>query len=415
MSTDGRSASDSTTASALESASFVRLVTKADGDGLAASGLVARALAARGTPFQVTVGRTVATRTERAQATTGGDGDLTLVVGSTDATNATRLDTDDRPATLAAVDHVRDLGETPDLVLALAGLVAAGVEPGAGESEWLIETARERGLVERRPGVAIPTADPVDGLAHSTRVSAPWSGDVDATHETLSDAIGADLEAETDRADDADASGTTLEHTDHRALGSVVALDAVSAEAATAAAAESIQRVLKPYATPDAPFETVGGYADVLEATAQTEPGTGAALAMGHDAREPALAVWREYGRRAHNALEAASTGRYDGLFVVGIDDGPVEAVAALSTAFRSPEPLVLAVGAGEAALATREGTLPPLEGVARDLESVLEGTGDATDQGVTYDVTASGRRGYLQYDPAVDETTIIETVREYQ
>ncbi len=102
---------------------------------------------------------------------------------------------------------------------------------------------------------------------------------------------------------------------------------------------------------------------------------------MGHDAREPALAVWREYGRRAHNALEAASTGRYDGLFVVGIDDGPVEAVAALSTAFRSPEPLVLAVGAGEAALATREGTLPPLEGVARDLESVLEGTGDATDQ----------------------------------
>ncbi len=74
MSTDGRSASDSTTASALESASFVRLVTKADGDGLAASGLVARALAARGTPFQVTVGRTVATRTERAQATTGATG-----------------------------------------------------------------------------------------------------------------------------------------------------------------------------------------------------------------------------------------------------------------------------------------------------------------------------------------------------
>ncbi|NGM71101.1 exonuclease [Natronolimnobius sp. AArcel1] len=401
MSTDGRSASDSTTASALESASFVRLVTRADGDGLAASGLIARALAVRGTPFQVTVGRTIATRTERVQAASGADGDLTIAIGSTDASEAVRLDADNRAATLAAVDHVRELGETPDLVLALAGLVAAGVEPGAGESEWLVETARERGLLERRPGVAVPTADPVDGLAHSTRVAAPWSGNAEATRETLSEAIGqSTLEA-------VDTDGG-LEADDHRAIGSIVALDAVSTEEATDVAAESVQRVLKPYATPEGPFETVGGYADVLQATARTEPGTGAALAMGHEARAPALDAWREYGNATHEALETASTGRYDGLVVIDTDDGPVEAVAEVATAYRSPEPLVLSLATGEAALSARGDAMVPLEGIARDLE-------DATGVSVAYDGRADGRRGYLQYDSSVDEATIIETVREYQ
>ena len=412
MSTDGRPAE--THAADLESAGFVRLVTRADGDALAASGLLAQALAARGTPFQVTVGRTVAERTERARAPAGGDDDdddddLTLVVGTADA-DATRLDADDRPATLAAVDSVRDLGETPDLVLALAGLVAAGVEPGAGESEWIVETAAERGLVERRPGVAVPTADPVDGIAHSTRLRAPWSGDIDAARDALADALPAAAE----RADDG-----TLEADDHRTIGSLVALDAVSADGAVDAAATSIQRALRPYATPDGPFETVGGYADVLEATARTEPGTGAALAMGHEAREPALSAWREYGRSAHAALEGASTGRYDGLFVVGVDDGPVEAVAAIAAAYRSPEPTVLCTGDGEAAIGTREdGALPALEGVARELEGEIGGDdGDEGDAhrgaGVEYDV--GRRRGYLRYDRNADESTIIAAVREFQ
>ena len=399
MSADGRPA-DATHA-ALESASFVRLVTRADGDALAASGLLARALAARGTPFQVTVGRTVAERTERASAPADDD-DLTLVVGTADA-DATRLDAADRPATLAAVDCVRELGETPDLALALAGLVAAGVEPGAGESEWLVETAEERGLVDRRPGVAVPTADPVDGIAHSTRLRAPWSGDVDAARDALADVIPLDL--------DRDDSGAALEADDHRTIGSLVALDAVSADEASDAAATSIQRALRPYATPEAPFETVGGYADVLEATARTEPGTGAALAMGHEAREPALSAWREYGRSAHAALEGASTGRYDGLFVVGVDDGPVEAVARIAAAYRSPEPTVLCTGAGEAAIVAREdGALPALEGVARDLEGEIDGDGDS---GVEYDV--GRRRGYLRYGRDADESTIIAAVREFQ
>ncbi|MFP8953557.1 exonuclease [Natrialbaceae archaeon A-arb3/5] len=406
MSTDGRSA-DAVHATAegdLESAGFVQLVTRADGDALAASGIIARALTACETPFQVSVGRTVAERTQRvrtlADESTGGD-DRTLVVGAVDA-EASRLDADERPAVLAAVDLVRGLDKAPapDPVLALAGLVAAGVEPGAGESEWLLDAAHERGLVERRPGVAVPTADPVDGVAHSTRLRAPWSGDADETREALSDVATFDTAEE-------------LSADDRRAVGSLAALDTVGSDESAAVAATAVQRVLSPYATPENAFETVGGYAEVLEATARLEPGTGAALAMGHDACEPALSAWREYGRRAHSALETASTSRYDGLVVIELDDEsdlPVEAIAELGVNYRSVEPTVLAVGTGEAALATRGSNSlgAAVERIARELASSVD---DAA--GVEYDV--GHRRGYLRYDPSMDDSTIITTVREEQ
>lgn len=389
MSADGRSADQTPRTPGLESAGFVRLVTRADGDALAASGIVARALADRGTPFQVTVRRTVSQRTTRVQAPDVGDDELTLAVGAVDA-DVTRLDTPDRPATLAALELARDLETTPDPVLALAGLVAAGVEPGAGESEWLLEAATERDLVERRPGVAIPTEAPVDGLAHSTRLRAPWSGDREATADALG-AVGVDPET------------TALEAETRRTIGSLVALDVVGAEAASERAADAVGGALNPYATPEGPFATVGGYADVLEATARIEPGTGAALAMGHDAHEPALAAWRRYGRRAHEGLSTASTGRYDGLFVVGIDDGPVDAVARLAAAYRSPEPTTLVVGPDEAALVTHEElSASTVERIARDLES----EGD-----VEYDV--GPRRGYLRFESGLGESTIIACVRE--
>ncbi|MFA9426658.1 exonuclease [Natronorubrum sp. A-ect3] len=405
MATEGRSVESASApvSRTLESAGFVHIVARADGDALAASGLLTRALAEHGTPFQVSVDRTVAARTARVRDRTPTADDVTIAIGAID-TDVTRLETADRPATLAALDCVRELGTDPEPVLALAGLVAADIEPGAGESEWVLETAQERGLVSRRPGVAVPTADPVDGLAHTTRLHASWSGTPDATRDALS-RLGIDLDAP-----------ETLTADDHRAIGSSVALDVVGAEAATAATAETVQRALRPYATPDHTFETVGGYADVLEATARTDPGTGAALALGHEVHEPALAAWREYGRRAHTALETASTSRYNGLFVVEIDDGPVEAVAQIAAACRSPEPTVLAIGEGrqqsadadsnEAAIVTR-GDDPlgaTVEGVAREL-------GDEGDSRAEYDI--GHRRGYLRYDSARDNATIIEAVRE--
>ncbi|THE66560.1 exonuclease [Salinadaptatus halalkaliphilus] len=414
MSTESRPAAATAGHPDVESAGFVRILSRADGDALAASGIVARALAERETPFQVTVGRTVGERTRRGALADDDPDDMVLAIGAIDG-DATRLDDPDRPATLEAVDLAQALGATPDPVLALAGLVAAGLEPSAGESEWLLESARERDLLERRPGVTVPTADPIDGLAHSTRLRAPWSGDREATAEAL---------------ESIDTDAAALAEDDHRAIGSLVALDAVGADDASTHAADAIQRVLKPDATPASPFETIGGYADVLEATARIEPGTGATLAMGHAAREPALEAWRTYGTRTHDALETASTRRYDGLYVLDIDDGPVEGVADVALAYRSPEPTVLVVAdaaaedasgdatdagadthtAGETAIATRDPlSATALEQIARALEGELETLTDRS--GVDYDVGRT--RGYLRYDGQLERSTLVDIVRE--
>ncbi|GAB7017964.1 exonuclease [Halostagnicola sp. A-GB9-2] len=407
MSTEGRSTEATLATADLESASFVRLVTRPDGDALAACGVIADALAEREIPFQVSAVRTVGERTtltedsqDRPQT------DQTLVVGTVDG-DVSRIDPSDRPATLEACELARELGSTPDPVLALAGVVAAGVDPGAGETEWLLEAALERNLLEERPGVAVPTADPIDGLAHSTRVRAPWSGDPEATREAFSALVPAEgIDSE-----------TSASREIHRKIGSLVAIDAVGMPEATDGASNAIARALSPYAatnaSPDVPestrhtvpvFETIGGYADVLEATARVEPGTGIALALGHDARDPALDAWRDHGRVAHAALGAGSTERYNGIVVVNIDDGPVETVARLTAAYRSPEPLVLAVGDGETGVATTD---------ARPLGSTLEAiTRELDGEGIGCGYDVGRRRGYLTYDSDADESTIIAAVR---
>lgn len=390
MSTTSRS-TGAELADAVESAGFVRIVTRAEADALAAGGILARALADRDTPFQLSIGRTIAERTARATAGEDRPDEITVVIGAADADVPT-LEGRERPATLEACDLAGALGAGPDPVLALAGSVAAGVEPGAGETEWLVERARDDGALERRPGVAVPTADPVDGLAHSTRCLAPWSGDLEATREALS-TVPEEPEALDDDA--------------FRTVGSIVALDVVGADGATERAAESIGRLLRPYATPNGSFETLGGFADVLEATARADPATGVALAMGHDTRSAALEAWREHGRRAHAALAGATTGRYDGLFVLGLDGGPVETVARLAGAYRTPEPNVLAIGAGEAALLSlADRTVGPrLEALARALA-------ESTGADVAYD--AGGRAGYLRYDSEPDDAALVEEVRSH-
>ena len=426
MATEGRHVDAASAAATVESANFVRIVTRADGDGIAASGVLARALSEAGRPFQVTVGRTVADRTTRAAVSDARDDEVTIVIGPSRADSihlGSGLDeigldeisfddaTVDRPITLDACDLVDELGSTPDPILALAGAASAGVSPDAGETEYLLDRALDADRIERRPGVAVPTADPIDGLAHSTRCLAPWSGDPDATREALSAFATNPRSEETSEPDDPRPSTDddhesltegvheSLTEDAHRRLGSIVALDVVGMEDAPPSAATAVGTLLRPYATPDHQFETVRGFADVLSATARSAPGTGVALAMGHDVTESALNRWREHGRAVHEALDGATTGRYDGLFVVGIDSGPVETVAELAVRYRSPEPTVLAIGDGDAALATLETMVfDDVDTIASELD------------GGTYDVAP--RRAYLAYDPTVDDATVIAEVR---
>ncbi|WP_435335717.1 exonuclease RecJ [Haloarchaeobius sp. TZWWS8] len=372
MSHSGRTAdgdaSGERIAPAMRSAPFVHLVARADGDAVAAAGLLARALADVGTPFQVSVGRTEAERTERATIDRD-DGAIALVVGSSQS-DAYHLDPADEPASVAAWRLAGELGGAPDSVLALAGAVAAGVTPGAGATERLVDAAETSGRLRRRPGVATPTEDDRDGLAGSTLVHASFSGDHDETQAALADL---DLADELD--DDA-----------RRTLASLVAVETVGADEATPRSGEVLDRALRPYETPEGSFATVGGLADVLDCTAAAAPGTGVALALGHDVRESALSVWRETATAAHDTVRDATTGRYDGVFVARVDEGPVSVAARLVRDFRSPEPVALVVSDDEAAAAAVDG---------RDLAGVMARA--VTQTGGAHDGTP--RTGYATFE----------------
>ncbi|EMA26692.1 RecJ-like exonuclease, partial [Haloarcula marismortui ATCC 33799] len=171
MSATGREPTPATSpgdlAGSLREAAFVRLVSDATGEALAATGLLARAL--DDTPFQASVVRPF----EDPDRTT--ETDITVAIGRTQPTADVTL-TDRAAAT--AFETARELG-TADPALALAGTIAAGDVDGT-----VAEAAEQAGL-DQRPGVAVPGTDLADGLAHSTLFVAPFSGDADAARATL--------------------------------------------------------------------------------------------------------------------------------------------------------------------------------------------------------------------------------------
>ncbi|AZH26179.1 exonuclease RecJ [Haloplanus aerogenes] len=314
-------------ADAVSTAPFVRVVAAADGDSLAASGVLVRACRDSAIPFQVRVDAV-------PDPVPGDEDDLVVGVGTTGGDLAL---TGPDPASLTAAAVARELGVDPDPLLALAGVATANRPLDAGDAATLLDAARERTTVDRRPGVAVPTTDLADGLAHSMLVSAPVSGDPEAARAALSEF---DLSAEP--TDD-----------EYRRLASWLAIEAT---ASSARAAEAVERALRPHATPEAAFATIEGFGDALDAVARERPGTGVALAIRDDGlRTAALDAWRAHASAVHGALAEAATGRYDGVFVARVDErdpGRLGTIARLCRDFRSPEPVVLIVGESAAAAA---------------------------------------------------------------
>lgn len=379
MSTSGRTTpedapSASDIAATLRDADFVRFVAHADGDSLAASGLLARACAAVEIPFQVSTTPFPAEHAESA------DDELVVTVGATggDVVLAERA----ASASVVAFDAATELRDTPDPVLALAGTVAAGVAPGAGDTARLLEAADDR--LTRRPGVATSTEDIADGLAHSTFLHAGFSGDAGTVQAELAEL---DLPVE-------------IDESAHRRLASFVALSVAGPENATPRAGETVERALNPYALSDGPFATLGGYADVLDAVSREQPGTGVALALGHDARASALDAWRAHAKSAHAVLREATTGRYDGLFVARTDDAPVATAARLLGDFRSPEPVALVVTDHDAAAVAVGNDVSSSDSEPTDLGAAMQRAGKRLDG----DGRGRWNRGYARFDADAKE-----------
>ena len=379
----------STLAAELATAPFVRCYVHADGDSLAAAGLLAVALRSRSVPFQINVSSDPAaalTASNSDPETEPDDDDsLSLLVTTgpkAAADQALPPAGDSRPASVVAAAVSQELGVEPDPLLALAGTIAAGSMPGTDGSGGLLETAEQASLLTRRPGVAVPTRDLADGLAHSTLIDAPFSGDTAATEALL-----AALDLPVDSADTADATeNADLDDEAHTLVASTVAIETVTAETATPAAADAVEVALRPHATPNGPFATLGGYADVLGALACERPGLAVSLALGADTKGEALDSWRDHARAAHSALADPITGRYEGVFVCRVQtDRPsvLPTVARLAERFRSPEPVALVVTAdpidGErhaaAAAAEPAGLADSLATVATEFGGTAGGT----------------------------------------
>jgi hypothetical protein len=336
-------------AETLSGAPFVRVAAASDGDSLAAAGLLARACAERATPFQLRLDDEAAAATEDA---------VTVTVGPTAVDGDASLG---HPASPTAFAVARRLGADPDPILALVGTIAAGETVQAADAA--LDAAKEAGLVDRAPGLALPTDDVPADLAASTLLHGPPSGDEDAAAAVVAEldsdehAPGGDAGDGSHAAGDDAGSGGEFD----RRLASLVTIDAVAAEDATERAAREIERALRPYRTPDAPFATLGGYADVLDAAARRSPTAGISLALGgpDGADETALAAWREYGDSVHVGLRKAETRRHHGVWVLELEAAAPEilpAVARLARDFRSPEPVALAVTDGAAAAAGESG-----------------------------------------------------------
>lgn len=317
--TDGGGGDAASVAAALRSASFVRIVAHADATGAATAGVLANAAAATGVPFRVSLARTAEAATGRVAA-----GEATAVTVGVGGPATATIQGPRAPAT--AAEAARAVGHAPDPTPVLAGLVGAGLDPEG-------TAAFEAADVERHPGLGIPTENRADGLAHTTLVHGPFSGDPAAAEELLPDG------------DDPDS---------RRHGGSVVALEASTAATGQRGVA-ALGRALNPLA-PGTPFATVAGYADVLGATAREAPGTAVALAVGADVRESALGTWRDHALRVHRAVEEADLEARGDVAVARVESG-VWTVARLLRDFRSPAPAALAIGDGEAALAGRSGT----------------------------------------------------------
>jgi hypothetical protein len=353
----------------LREATFVRLRVHTSGAAVAAAGVIGRALETLDVPFRI--------RATDTPDTVAND-DVAAAVGLSDADADLELDPRD------SVAIVHELGVDPDPAVALAGLHAAGVSPA--DDSALRDAATDAGI-ESRPGVAVPTADLTDGLAHSTLVHAPFSADEERTQAALADlSLPAELDANA-----------------HRRVASFVALEATG-DAATPRATSAVERILHPDATPNGPFATVGGFADVLDSAVRETPGVAVALALGHDARDAALDAWRDHAQATHTALRAATTGRYERLYALSCDlssPGRLATVARLARDYRSPEPTVLAVGTGAAALVSSGPA-----GMDEQLAAAATELGDAS-------TTGSSEEATMRFDPAVEPKTVVSAVRE--
>lgn len=338
-----------------ENAGFVHLVGVDNGASLAATGVMARTLRAIDIPFQASLASFPDEQHTSDDATIAigwNGGDISFSTGS-----------------LVEIAWQCGSALAPDVVepdLAFAGL----------RSEGFPMSTLEIDRPTQSPGIALPTEDVITGLAASSNLRGPFSG----TEENASSFV----------------SELALEEQDiiHSRKGASAIALAVLRDTGPRGS-DALTNVLHPHQS--SRFMTIEGYAEILDAIAKEEPGTGLALVLGNPVEEDVYHCWQQHGKQAHQALSAAETQRHKGLFVArSEDDFPLRTISRICHNYVSPEPITVAVGQSRGAIVASS---PISEGLLSTLD-MCEGTG------IVHETT-----GHVRFDCSSEE--FVNTLRE--
>lgn len=323
---------DAANGDSLATASFVRLVTAPTAEAIAACGMISRSLQSARVPFHASI-------TVAAQATC--ENATTVSIGHSPSLAADHC-LGPGHAVAEASDLLRDQGLEAEPGLQIGRVLGPTDEKrGSGRSD-----SREAGL-----GMAVPEL--VDGLAHSSLVHGPYSGDPALAREFLD---GIDAE-------------------DPQHVASAVALGTMADTAQSSRAGWALSRFLGPRHTPEGPFETAAGTADVFDLLAPVDPGLALSIACGDTgARERALGTWRRQSTALHDRLANASVESHSGVAVVQTDIDSVEPLARLVLDYLAPEASVAVVSDRRLGIATiQPGGLDIATGLEDHVEDLVQ------------------------------------------
>ncbi len=275
----------------LVTASFVQLVPTLSVDALAATRLLLASLVRRDVPFQVT---------RRTDAVPGGTTHVAVGCNSPSA------------------DVVLSPGSATTEAVAI--LDALGDHGVAGWSSVGKTFSAPQPADETPSVIGVPTPDDPTGLADATLVHGPFSSDPESAGRLLARGTGRDV-------------------------ATAVTIDTLCAGTTSPPLADAIETFLRARPTPDGPFATTAGTADVLDVLVDVDPGLAIALACGHDAiADRALKRWHTHSAAVHAAVEHAAT--TTGEIELDGDLAPVGATARLIRTVTAPDkPIIVRNG----------------------------------------------------------------------
>lgn len=308
-------------------ADFVSIRARVMPDSLVTAGIIARFCREQGIPFHVKPVRT--TGSLRESSDSAGNEHLRLHVPTEPADTTT-------PLCYRVHQQITEHGTSLDPYFTLAGILASDYDP-ADVAPSLLEAS----AAQDADGIATPTTDWSTGLAASTLHHADYSGDPDATQSAL-DSFGISTPSEATK----------------RELASFAAVTNVTSSLSTAQSAVGLDRFLEP-TTIKHPYQSLGGYSDIIRVLSSPSPGRVISLALPDPAYDAIRSSWQTHATQAHQAIKEAtitSTGHYRRADVQ--TDHVITPARLLS--YHAPESIVFAANQTHIALNTRTPPVPP-------------------------------------------------------